>query len=835
MDLGDNIEAPGVSDLILKLCNNLSKNDQVVASKLCKTAFKFLSLSSSTPTFPQTASEEYIVTQIRHYLSSQSKEKLDNFEVLYSKICDSSNLQHRWASLSFLFHLSQDSRKKVKDEVLPFNLVSKELPRLKSQLGIASSNSHESVRHLYDSRDKKKVNNNSHSTALAATRVHSQSTTVSSMCWSKNDIPTSSRLSNLASVTEQDLLQDVIYSFQGIEGKFLRKEPGGLGFTIDPKAGKLLTPIQRGILERLTGISFLHNQLKRYCEDNEKQRGIICQALIATVSDELSEYYKTVALLQAGATRQGSIERSDTTLKRALFVMHDHHSRFEWLAYIAEQCSDKKGGELITSIHGFLQHGSKCAQEVSERVLKAVCKPLYIMLSRWLLDGEINDPCNEFFIEAKTITSAERLWHDKYHVRQAMVPSFITMSQAKKILATGKSINFLRQICKDGGQLPGREALQKLFRTTTAEALFAPEQSIEFHATLENVYQETSLRVLDLLKNKYKLYEHLQSLRRYLLLGQGDFIRHLLELLVPELNKPAAHIYTHTLNAILESAIRVTNAQYEDEDTLKRLNVSFMSHSSGDTGWDVFTLVYIVDGPIGTIFQQTMPMYQSLFGALWKAKRTEYALANMRRQQISMAKLFRRIKELKPVMHFIHLLTSKMIHFLHQTQYYFLFEVLECSWAEMQNQVNKAECLDDIITAHTGFLNSIQRGVLLDENSRQLFSHLLSIYNFVVNLEAHQEALYQAASDEHDAYTQYYNKVNEEQGFGTTTEEEVANKLRRATFHQFLNTTKLRVKTSAQTYDVIVKNFLELLSKSMNMNLRLLSVRLSFNNFYNVA
>lgn len=106
----------------------------------------------------------------------------------------------------------------------------------------------------------------------------------------------------LATVTEQDLLEDVIYSFQGIEGKFLRKEPGGLGLTIDPKNGKLLTPIQRGLLERLTGISFLHNQLKRYCEENEKQSGIICQALIATLTDELSEYYKAVALLQGGVS-----------------------------------------------------------------------------------------------------------------------------------------------------------------------------------------------------------------------------------------------------------------------------------------------------------------------------------------------------------------------------------------------------------------------------------------------------------------------------------------------------------------------------------------------------
>lgn len=94
----------------------------------------------------------------------------------------------------------------------------------------------------------------------------------------------------------------------------------------------------------------------------------------------------------------------------------------------------------------------------------------------------------------------------------------------------------------------------------------------------------------------------------------------------------------------MESAIRVTNAQFEDEDTLQRLNVSFMSPSTGDIGWDVFSLVYIVDGPIGTIFQQTMPTYQSLFGALWRAKRTEYALANMRRQQITMAKLFKKIR-----------------------------------------------------------------------------------------------------------------------------------------------------------------------------------------------
>lgn len=159
-----------------------------------------------------------------------------------------------------------------------------------------------------------------------------------------------------------------------------------------------------------------------------------------------------------------------------------------------------------------------------------------------------------------------------------------------------------------------------------------------------------------------------------------------------------------------------------------------MNHSVGDTGWDVFSLVYLVDGPVGTIFQPTMSTYKCLFGALWKAKRMEFVLSNMRKQQISSGKLLRKIEgenmhifivvsivviflELKPVTHLIYVLSSEMIHFLHQTQYYFLFEVLECSWAEMLGHVNQAESLDDIIVAHTKFLSSVKSGFLLDPQS----------------------------------------------------------------------------------------------------------------------
>lgn len=95
----------------------------------------------------------------------------------------------------------------------------------------------------------------------------------------------------------------MIYSFQGVEGKYIRKEAGGLGFVIDPKYAKNLSPIYRSLVERLIGTSFLHNQLKHYCEQNDKHTGVICQALIAILRDELSSYYKTVAIMQANVRK----------------------------------------------------------------------------------------------------------------------------------------------------------------------------------------------------------------------------------------------------------------------------------------------------------------------------------------------------------------------------------------------------------------------------------------------------------------------------------------------------------------------------------------------------
>jgi gamma-tubulin complex component 3 len=229
-----------------------------------------------------------------------------------------------------------------------------------------------------------------------------------------------------------------------------------------------------------------------------------------------------------------------------------------------------------------------------------------------------------------------------------------------------------------------------------------------------------------------------------------------MDLLEPELVQEASLLYLHNLTGTLESAVRSTNAQFEEPDILNRLDVRLLELSPGDTGWDVFSLDYHVDGPISTVFtQETMLRYLRTFNFLWRAKRMEHCLASVWKAQASYNRHVHKMTEMAPVLYQCHLLTASMMHFIHQMQYYVTFEVgyvvillswnillvftsvpavqvLECGWADLEKAVVQAGDLDQVISAHTTFLNNITSRALLDPSSQAksflfLFCDLLTV------------------------------------------------------------------------------------------------------------
>lgn len=64
------------------------------------------------------------------------------------------------------------------------------------------------------------------------------------------------------------------------------------------------------------------------------------------------------------------------------------------------------------------------------------------------------------------------------------------------------------------------------------EVMYLLEKEDEMQRLIDPAYKQTNKRVMDVLITKYSLLAHFQAHRKYLLLGQGDFIHHFMDLLV---------------------------------------------------------------------------------------------------------------------------------------------------------------------------------------------------------------------------------------------------------------------------------------------------------------
>lgn len=196
--------------------------------------------------------------------------------------------------------------------------------------------------------------------------------------------------------------------------------------------------------------------------------------------------------------------------------------------------------------------------------------------------------------------------------------------------------------------------------------------------------------------------------------------------------------------------------------------------------------------------------------------------------------------ELQRITYRLHLLTSEMIHFIHQMQYYVLFEVIECSWAELLAKVQQAKALDDILHAHDEFLNSIRIGVFLEggcsSKTSSVCSHKMqTVYDNIIYLETWQNKFYALCFKELEARRQFQEEIrlSEKAGrFGITAERQFERDQEHKIFGQTLSTCYKGLEIIANDFSGAVRCFLLALNSNNDHNLQLFGIRLDFNEFY---
>ncbi|KAN0047476.1 hypothetical protein ACTA71_001858 [Dictyostelium dimigraforme] len=632
-------------------------------------------------------------------------------------------------------------------------------------------------------------------------------------------------------IPEHLLIRDIIYVFQGIDGTYIKYNKQSDSFKIDENTSNTLvngepayiSKPKRDLVYRLCEFGWLFKKVRLFITNNDfKKTGLTNQSFCSAINDELIELYRIIAILEtqvnkkfdmvnysgnggnsSGLESPSSVSSGGTTTSTEIpFVDGDSLTLirlFVWIQTplkrlkVLGTCVDSikvemKGGEILSKIDTLSKHGDQDIRILIHNIMFKICQPLFSMIRLWMFKGEINDPYQEFFIRQYESVQLEKTWKEKFAIIAKLLPSFISLSLAKRILIIGKSINYMKQFCnnfkedkndryyyynqeededereeeeeeeeeeededdndeekeenkenKGNNEINDKEKEEKIERKLLIrESKIIKEKTIELNYINKEVLQEiielvsrqSSERLLKIVLNRFKFMNHVKALKKYLLLGQGDFIQYLMDLIGEDLLKPTNQIQRHKLVGWMDTAIRNSNAQFEEQDIVNRLDIALLPERPGNIGWDIFSLDYHVDTPLNTILSPNdILRYKKIFHFMWGIKRVEYSLASIWRKIRSSTSLSI-LSPIKGDIHKSHLIMNEMVHFISNFQYYLMFEVLECSWKNLEKFIyQEATDLDQLIEAHHQYLQDICNKMFLSnsESCYECFKKLLSI------------------------------------------------------------------------------------------------------------
>ncbi|EQC39439.1 hypothetical protein SDRG_03641 [Saprolegnia diclina VS20] len=624
-------------------------------------------------------------------------------------------------------------------------------------------------------------------------------------------------------IPESVLLKEVLYAFQGIDSKYIYFNPAIERFEVARHVGVPLP--MRDLIRKLTEVGWLYSRLASFIERHSdvEANGVICQSFCHALKTELSDFYRLVALLSAQVdmdTDATTTSAPHLTLKRLYVWTQDPLDRLRVMACLVDSVDGLRGGALATGIHMYMEHGDPFVKSLIQTILNQVAAPILSMIQKWTLEGALDDVYNEFFVAGDPTVQDDQLWSHKYHVEYTMLPHFISKDLAHTIFVIGKSLNFIRTCCGD---------TEWVLETELQNDTLTFEHWIEFQAWIDRAARETNAYVTKILLGKYQLLDHCRALKQYLLLGQGDFIQCLMDLLGPELSKRASQLYRHNLMNVLETALNASNAKYESAEILSRLDVKLHQAAAGDEGWDVFALHYKLQPPLNTVIQETtMSEYLRMFSFLFRVKRVEHSLTSCWGRDMNLLNdISKTLPEARAVMHHCNLLRSEMIHFTTNLHNYMMFEVLETSWHTLLKNVKAASDLDELIAAHHAYLYTIKKNAFLMDESKPMLLQLKLIFDTIITFCKLQDSLYTSAMREAHVLRQQAKDRHGDWGISVHD---------RSSPSVFAPTSAYvtQMRTIATDYNAHFQSLLEILKSHSigSENLPFLTFRLDFNEYY---
>ncbi|MED6112203.1 Gamma-tubulin complex component 2 [Stylosanthes scabra] len=448
------------------------------------------------------------------------------------------------------------------------------------------------------------------------------------------------------SVQELIVIDDVLSAMVGVEGRYILIKTGrgkmdDVTFHVDPSMDLALQELAKRIFPLCR--SFL--LINQFVESRSQfQNGLVNHAFSAALRALLLDYQAMVAQLEH-QFRLGRL-----SLQGLWFYCQPMMGSMQALSIVIQKAAANNfSGSAVLNLlqsQAKAMAGDSAVRLLLEKMTQCASNAYMSILERWVYEGVINDPYGEFFIAENKSLQKESLtqdydakyWGQRYSLKDG-IPSFLA-NIAQTILTTGKYLNVMRE-CGHNVQAPQSENSK----------LMSSGSNLQYLECIKAAYNFASGELLNLIKEKYDLMGKLRSIKHYLLLDQGDFLVHFMDIARDELAKKPDEVSVEKLQSLLDLALRTTAAAADPlhegltcvverssllkrSSTFKDLELSQRSSDDNDleepvsiTSLETFSLSYKVQWPLSIVLsRKALTKYQLIFRFLFHCKHVERQL-----------------------------------------------------------------------------------------------------------------------------------------------------------------------------------------------------------------
>ncbi|GJS65727.1 gamma-tubulin complex component 2 isoform X1 [Tanacetum coccineum] len=460
-----------------------------------------------------------------------------------------------------------------------------------------------------------------------------------------------------ASVQELIVIDDLLSALIGIEGRYItinkvRGIQDSYSFHLD---GSMDLALQESA-KRIFPLCKSYLLINQFVESRSQFKcGLVNHAFAAALRALLLDHQAMVAQLEH-QFRLGRL-----SIQGLWFYCQPMMGSMQALSIVIKKASAQNfvGSAVLNLLQSQakVMAGNYSVRSLLEKMIESANSAYLGILERWVYEGVIDDPHDEFFIAENKSLQKESLtqdydamyWRQRYSLKDD-IPSFLANS-AETILTTGKYLNVMRE-CGHSVQVPALEN-SKLMNFGSND---------HYLECIKSAYDFASGELLNLMKDKYDLFGKLRSIKHYLLLDQGDFLVHFMDIARDELAKAPNEISVEKLQVLLPSSMAVITRDIQK--SLDKIPVDFS-----------------VPVSLQTRASSTLCSMASTSGM-------ELSGADRHGTAISTSSI----------------LCRNMLKFINSLLDYLTFEVLEPNWHVMHNKLENAKSIDEVIQYHDFFM-----------------------------------------------------------------------------------------------------------------------------------